>query len=118
MRWAPSPNSLEVERRAHLNIGAALCELRSQDPEIDAVFAVKGSDPETVLLDMMMAAEADPEDIVWLLIHTGIGATAQMGKVDTRGITSRDAAAVRFYPAAVPRPDLSRTHLHAESWSL
>src|SRR5579872_5939793 len=98
MRWAPSPNSLEVERRAHLNIRAAPCELRSQDPQIDAVSAVKGSDPETVLLDVMMAAEADPEDIVWLLIHTGIGARAQMGKVDARGVTSRDAATVGLHP--------------------
>jgi len=75
---------------------------------------VKGIDPETMLLDMMMAAEADAEDVVRLLTDAGISAGSEMGEVNARGITSGDAAAVRLHPAAVPWPDLSRRQLRAE----
>jgi len=64
----------QLERRTHFSIGAAPRELTGQSPEIDPVFAVKGCDPEAVLLDVVRPAEADPEDVVWLLVQAGIGA--------------------------------------------
>ncbi len=44
----------QLERCAHFGIGTAPRELGGQSPEIDPVFAVKGIDPETMLLDVMM----------------------------------------------------------------
>ena len=56
----------QLERRAHFAIGAAPGELSGQSPEIDAILAVKSIDPKTVLLDMVMAAEAYTERIMRL----------------------------------------------------
>ena len=78
----------------------------------DLALPVKGIDPETVLLDMKIAVKADAQDSARLLIHAGISAGSQMGEVSARGITSRDAAAVRLHPAAMPRPDLSWRRCH------
>jgi hypothetical protein len=50
-----------IERGTHFSIG--LRELSGQSPEIDAVFAVEGFDPETVLLVVMISAEANAEDV-------------------------------------------------------
>ena len=54
-----------------------------------------------VLLVMVEAAEADPEDVVRRLPGPGIGGRAQMGKVNAQGPALGDAAAVRPEPAAV-----------------
>jgi hypothetical protein len=62
-----------IERRTHFSIGAAPRELSGQSPEIDAIFAVEGFDPETVLLVVMISAEANAEDVVRLLVHAGVG---------------------------------------------
>jgi hypothetical protein len=51
----------QLERRAHLGIGGAPSELGGEGPEMSAISLVKGIDPETVLLDVMGAAKADPE---------------------------------------------------------
>jgi hypothetical protein len=63
----------QLEDRAHFDVGTAPRELGRNSPQVGAAFAVKGLDPETMLLDMMSAAEAHPESVVWLLAHAGIG---------------------------------------------
>jgi len=62
----------EIQRSADFEFRTAAGKLGGERPEIGAVFAVKGIDPETVLLDMVGAAEADPEDVVGLA-HAGVG---------------------------------------------
>jgi hypothetical protein len=49
----------QLERPAHVGIGAVWCELRGESPEIGAIFAVKGIDSKTMLPDVAIAAEAD-----------------------------------------------------------
>src|SRR5580700_6031919 len=91
---------------AHLPVRAAPGELGGQGPEVDPVSVAKGLGADAVLLIMVQPAQADPEDVVRPLPRAGIGGRAQMGKVDTRRPATGDAAAMRFDPAAVPRPNL------------
>ena len=56
-----------------MGVRAAPRELGGKRPEIGSVFAIKGIDAKAVLLSMMFAAEADAEDVVWLLAHAGSG---------------------------------------------
>ena len=85
---------------------SAIPDGTNQNPP--ALSASQGLDPQSRLLDVMMAAEADAGDVMRLLIHAGISAGPQVGEVDARGIASRDATPVRLHPAAVPWPHFSR----------
>ena len=60
---------------------------------------------EAVLLAVVIAAEADAEHVVRFLRRAGIGGGAQMREIDPGRLTLGDAAAMRFDPAAVTRPD-------------
>ena len=104
----------QLERSTHVGIRAASRKFGSQRPKIGAVFLVKGIDAETVLLSMVIAAEADPEDVVGLLADTGVGRRAKVGEVNAHTTASRDATAMRPHPAAMPRPDFLHWQLHTE----
>src|SRR5439155_19259682 len=83
-----------------------------------AVFVAKRLGTEPVLLVVVNAAEAHAKDVVRPLCRTGIGGRAQMGKVNGACVTTRDAAAMRFHPAPVPRPHLLQWSAHAQLWPL
>ena len=97
----------EPQRRAHLPIRAAPGEFGGERPEVDAVLVAEGLGADAVLLVMVQTTQADPKDVVRPLARAGIGGRArQMGKVNAQGTATRNAAAMRTDPAAVPRPNL------------
>src|ERR1043165_426647 len=54
----------------------------------------------------MGTTEADAKDVMRHLPDAGIDDRAQMGEVDPRRRATRHAAAMRFDPAPMPRPNL------------
>jgi hypothetical protein len=64
----------QLECGSHVAIRAAPRELGGERSEIGSVLAVKGIDAQKMLLSVMVAAEADAKDVVWLLAHPGVGA--------------------------------------------
>src|SRR5438067_9604745 len=67
---------------------------------------------------MVRAAEAHAKDVVRPYCRAGIGGRAQMGKVNGASVTTRHAAAMRFDPPPVPRPDLLQWSAHPQLWPL
>jgi ferredoxin-NADP reductase len=55
------------QRGAHFPIRAPAGELSGQGPQVDLVFLAEGVGAYPVLLVVMKAAQADPEDVVRLL---------------------------------------------------
>src|SRR5207248_4296421 len=96
----------QLQRGAHLAIGALAGELGGQGPEVNAVFSAERLGADPVLLVMMEATQADAEDVMRRLPGPGIGGRAQMGKVNAQQSAPGDAAAMRADPTPVPRPDL------------
>ena len=74
------------------------------DQNSPALSASQGLDPQSMLLDVMMAAEADAEDMVRLLPGAGISDRSEMGEVDARGITPRDSRPTAPSDDASARP--------------
>jgi hypothetical protein len=71
----------QPDRPAHIRVGGEPCELTGESPEIDAVLTGKGIDPEAMLLDVTMAAEADAEDVMGLLVDRTFGPTQKCSKI-------------------------------------
>src|SRR5947207_2601670 len=94
----------QLQRGAHLAIGALAGELGGQSPQINGVFSAERLGAEPVLL-MMEATQAEAEDVMRRLPGPGIGGRAQMGKVNAQQSAPGDAAAMRADPTPVPRPD-------------
>jgi hypothetical protein len=63
----------QFECGTYVDVRAAPRELCGERSKICSVLAVKGIDAQTMLLDVMVAAEADAKDVVWLLAHAGVG---------------------------------------------
>src|SRR5437660_11983526 len=78
------------------------------------MFVTKGVGADPVLLVVVLAAKADAKDVVGPLTSAGIRGRAQMRKVDMAGEAARHAAAMRFDPASVSRPDLLRGCAHPQ----
>src|SRR5207248_2933797 len=93
-------------------------KLGGKRPEINLVLVAEDLGAETVLLVMVRPAEAHPENIMRPLTRAGIRSRAQMGKIDRACVTTRDAAAMRFDPAPMSRPDLLQGCAHPQLWPL